>query len=193
MASKTKEYYASQDRDRILAAFMQQMNFEISLRNGELFEPIYLGSHRGLQEGDLVFLQSAPATEWQLSWYVCPGKHGGYVLRTVGTGLECDWSNVGFMIVNRGLVKRAEFLEGWQRQAYMKTCKALNQCDENFYRYRGIEFDGTTMKYKIGPHIFIDHDGKRKPFVVDIPDADKLTIKRAKKLLLDGGVGSKFD
>lgn len=56
--------------------------------------------------GDLVMLQSAPQTEWHLSWYV--EKHPDreeHLLESLKTGNLCNWGNVGLIIMSREWVR----------------------------------------------------------------------------------------
>ncbi len=84
--------------------------------------------------GDLVSLQSAPFSEWYLSWYreyVEDNKLGGvHVLESIETGKLCNWSNVSFCVLNRKLVndhtiwkwtdQQFRFKEKWFRACYKK-------------------------------------------------------------------------
>ena len=56
------------------------------------------------QVGDLVSLQSAPPSEWFLSWLLEISENNGYekyLLESVQTGEQCWWSNVGLTVYNR--------------------------------------------------------------------------------------------
>lgn len=56
--------------------------------------------------GDLVMLQSAPMTEWHLSWYVEKHPHRDeHLLESLKTGKQCNWSNVGLIIMSRKWVR----------------------------------------------------------------------------------------
>lgn len=56
--------------------------------------------------GDLVMLQSAPDTEWHLSWYLEDQGDDRHLLESLKTGKTCTWTNVGFVIMNRNWVSK---------------------------------------------------------------------------------------
>lgn len=50
--------------------------------------------------GNLVLLQSAPPSEWHLSFYIEDCGDGYHLLESVQTGALMRWGNVGFMVLN---------------------------------------------------------------------------------------------
>ena len=62
----------------------------------------YFGQHRP-EKGDLVSLQSAPPSKWQISWYIRSERPEGWsedrhLLQSIEDRQECWWHNVGFSI-----------------------------------------------------------------------------------------------
>lgn len=51
--------------------------------------------------GDLVMLQSAPDSEWHLSFYIEDQDDGYHMLESLKTGKLCRWGNVGFVVISR--------------------------------------------------------------------------------------------
>lgn len=56
-------------------------------------------------EGDIVILQSAAASEWHISIYHGHGEGGHYdrnhLLESLRTGRLCNWTNVGFLVLDK--------------------------------------------------------------------------------------------
>ena len=187
----TKEQIARKDQERIWAGFMQRMYSGILLGgDSEPFE----GHDVKPREGDLVFLTAAPYSQWQLGRLIeiVNAGAGDYLIAALGTGELCNWTNVGVRVVRRSLANETYMLDGWRRRAYEKCHKAHRRIADFRYSFEGCRFsDKATITYSIRPHIFVA-DG-HEPFDVTIPDADKLTIKRAEEAMREAGVGLRYE
>lgn len=66
-------------------------------------------------EGDIVILQSAPPSEWHISIYRGRSDGGTYdcnhLLESLKTGKLCNWTNVGFFVLNK---KECNINELWE-------------------------------------------------------------------------------
>lgn len=80
---------------------------------------------RSPSPGDLVMLQSAPNSEWHLSWYIRDQGGDKHLLESLKTGKLCDWSNVGFVIMSRKWVSEHERIRWTDKQfAFEKLFRA---------------------------------------------------------------------
>lgn len=59
-------------------------------------------------QGDLVKLQSAPDSEWHLSFYIENQNDGYHLLESLKTGKLMRWGNVGFVVLSREWVRDNE-------------------------------------------------------------------------------------
>ena len=55
--------------------------------------------------GDVVMLQSAPMSDWDLSIFRDDCGRGDYLLESLKTGAVCRWSNVGIKVLSRKWVE----------------------------------------------------------------------------------------
>jgi hypothetical protein len=96
--------------------------------------------------GDLVMLQSAPQSDWHLSWYV-KGEGDRHLLESLKTGELCNWTNVGFVIMNRKWVSEHECIKWTDRQfAFEKTFRAEFKKADFYIHLPYIErFDGHNV------------------------------------------------
>lgn len=67
--------------------------------------------------GDLVNLQSAPDSEWHLSFYIEDQKDGYHLLESLKTGKLMRWSNVGFVVMSREWVRDYECIR-WSDEQF---------------------------------------------------------------------------
>jgi len=117
-----------------ITRFCLSRNYGIGNNQGGLGENAFLPLEDP-KVGDLVSLQSAPASEWYLSWYIekIPRNDSFdtiHVLESIDTGELCNWSNVSFCVLNRDVVaehpewrwmdKQYEFKDRWFRACYKK-------------------------------------------------------------------------
>lgn len=58
--------------------------------------------------GDLVMLQSAPQSEWHLSYFVEDCPDGYHLLESVKTGELMRWGNVGLLVLNEEVIGAGE-------------------------------------------------------------------------------------
>lgn len=137
--------------------------------------------------GDLVALQSVrQKTKWYLSWYVGFESRGNYfsdihVLESIEDGELCNWSNVGFMVMDREVLKKHPewlwsdqqfgFKERWYKSIYrLRDCHITLPAgpwfDQDGY---GVTL-GTRTKFSLGGETkkrFVDY---RKVRITDMSE-----------------------
>lgn len=97
--------------------------------------------------GDLVMLQSAPQSEWHLSWYVKDQGGDRHLLESLKTGELCNWSNVGLIVMNRKWVSEHECIRWTDKQfAFEKTFRAeFKKADFYIHLPYISRFDGDSV------------------------------------------------
>ena len=102
-------------------------------------------------EGSLCVLQSAPISEWQVSFYIGEDKPGHHLLESAQTGRVCRWTNVS---VNWLDDERANGHWRWSDRQYDINDRWLRACRKGGTSYfttvpTYAEFDGDTVVLKM--------------------------------------------
>jgi len=103
------------------------------------------GFREQAEVGDFISLQSAPPSEWQLSWIEEIGEDR-YLLKSAMTGKLCWWSNVGLSVL-----KKDEILNDFKwTDRQFKFCDKFRLAVKRNYDYSlvsgGVEFKGFKVK-----------------------------------------------
>ena len=133
--------------------------------------------------GDLVSLQSAPVSEWYLSWYLeeIPRNDSFdtiHVLESVDTGELCNWSNVSFSVLNRSVVanhpewrwsdKQYEFKDRWFNACYRKRNAYIDRPCKPEFREDGSVTLSTRKMFDYGEGSSRIFDNWKKVLVRDM-------------------------
>jgi len=105
--------------------------------------------------GDLVMLQSAPDSDWTLSFYRKEGTEGHrftkkHLLESLKTGQLCWWENVGFHVIDRDKTHIQQEAE-WTDEQFVFSEKFDRACRKgDFYMARPFiaRFDGDEVLIK---------------------------------------------
>lgn len=139
------------------------------------------------EPGDLVCLTSARPSEWYLSWYVeyQPYNKNGemsysdiHVLESIETGRLGNWSNVGFDILNRDVVKenphwrwtdkQYTFKDRWFRACYKKRDAYITLPTFPVFHDGGGVTIGTRKRFSLGSSYFKKFANWKKVLVRDM-------------------------
>ena len=196
MATKKKEPVLN-DRERILSSVVRglmstQLSFaakgdgyhSATYRDRNGWEYVHFAYDQKPVKGDLVIAQSSIyPNRWTIGWFESGGNHE-YVIREIGTGMLCNYSNETFVPI-RGL-QSTELLEGKERAFYFKVLKALRQGGEYRYTFGGIKFNGPDVNVTIR-----ERYNDTVPFDVVIPYQPRMSITKIVALLREGGYGTR--
>jgi len=106
--------------------------------------------------GDFISLQSAPATEWQLSW-VEEVQGERYLLKSAMTGELCWWGNIGITVLKKDEISMGFDWTDRQFKFRDKFCLAIKRNNDYSLTYGGVEFDGFKVKCNLRKrHDFAD-------------------------------------
>jgi hypothetical protein len=147
--------------------------------------------------GDLVTAQSGRTNdEWSICWYVSApkaddpnGSFGTHVVREIGTGRLCNYSNETFVPI-RGLEGDAALLEADQRHYYEQVMRAFATGDEYGYRYGGIRFQDKTVVVMVRQAFGGLHPKGSYPFEVKLPYRKRIAVTTILKLMREQGYGT---
>ena len=132
--------------------------------------------------GDFISLQSAPASEWQLSWIEdIQGER--YLLRSAMTGELCWWGNIGLTVLKKNNV---EISFNWTDRQFKFRDKfnlAIRRNYDYSLSYGGIEFDGFKVKCALRKR----HDFADSPFreTIDFKDFRKVKASQLNEFYLN--------
>jgi hypothetical protein len=102
--------------------------------------------------GDLVMLQSAPQSDWHLSWYV-KGDSDRHLLESLKTGELCNWSNVGLIIMNREWVADQVCIRWTDKQFAFEKAFRAEYKKADFYMHLPyldrFEGDDVFIKFRV--------------------------------------------
>lgn len=183
------------DRERILSIVVRQLMSTQLHRHGDGYrsetyrgiggwEHVHFAFDQTPVKGDLVIAQSTLwPNRWSIGWFESHEAGGKYVIREIGTGILCNYSNETFIPI-RGM-NPIDLLEGKEREFYLKVLKAFQKGSEYSYRFGGIKFDGTDVTITIREKF-----GGSLPFDVVVP-YQKMSITKILALLREGGYGSR--
>jgi hypothetical protein len=138
--------------------------------------------------GDLVLAHSSRGTNpWLIGWYVGPleNVYGGAVIREIGTGVLCNYSNESFIPI-RGM-KYTDLLEGNEREFYLKVLRAIKD-GEGLHVFGGIKFEGSDVIVTIRQRWMSQES---LPYTITLPFHKKMSVKRILSLLREGGFGTR--
>lgn len=140
--------------------------------------------------GDLVLATTGGTNRWTVGWYVedLPGDYGGGVIREIGTGALCNYSNETFRPIRN--LAPLELLEGEQRQFYLKVLKAFARGDEYLYRFGGLTFDGASASIRIREA----HGGfgsPSHPFLVNLQWTRRTSVATILRTMREQGYGTR--
>lgn len=141
---------------------------------------------RSLIPGDLVVLESAPASKWYLSWYVeKDAAKDIYVLESIEDGQLCNWTNVGLSYYDREVVARCpewrwldkqfEFNDRWRKAAH-RTGETTSFTPLN------VAFDGEDVSFSIRTRW--NFGEKPEPAPIFVPNWKKIKMKQLTEVFL---------
>lgn len=131
--------------------------------------------------GDLVAIQSAPASKWYLGWLLERKQPPGYAcevytIESIEDGQHCDWSNVGLIYYDRSQTRahpewrwadaQHKFSDRWQR-----ACRKIRGA--YIHLPFGPTFDGDAVELGVRVRHGLSEAVIRKSF----PNWRKVTIK----------------
>lgn len=143
------------------------------------FAPSGYDSSHPVQPGDLVILQSAPATKWTIGWLkkIDEADHRRYLIESLEDGELCWWGNVGIMFLPRNLIsprwrwtdKQFKFQKKWHRAYHKHGDDKPNQC---VFHEDGSATIGTRGYWDFA----LDGDTRPPPIERRLPDWQKTTV-----------------
>lgn len=183
------------DRERILSTVVRGLlSTQIFHRGDGYHSATYTGStgmtdvHFALDQtpvkGDLVIANSTIwPNPWSIGWFESKDENGNYVIREIGTGMLCNYSNETFVPI-RGL-SNIDLLEGEQYRFYQKVLKVFSTAYEYNYRFGGIKFTDDEVAVTIRAAW-----GEGVPFDIVMP-FKKMGVATILKLMRKDGYGSR--
>ncbi len=121
--------------------------------------------------GDLVMLQSAPDSEWHLSWYVQDQGSDNHLLESLKTGKLCKWGNVGFVIIDRKWVSERERMRWTDKQFAFEKMFEAEFTKGCFYQHlpfiERFEGDNLFVTFRIRFGSADDTRTKAEPFNIE--------------------------
>jgi len=93
--------------------------------------------------GELLRIEAAMPSDWNLSWHVRSYGNGEYLLKSAMTGETCKWSNIGVSVFDPSLVSE---MWKWADKQFEFFERFGKVCEKVQLRPRLPVFDGTRVK-----------------------------------------------
>lgn len=183
------------DRERILLAIIwhlshTQTTLNRSRSSAAFGDHVHFAPWDEPRPGDLVLASCGRFHEYTIGYYVepLPGPFGGAVIREIGTGNLCDYSNESFKPIRN--LPPLVLLEGAERAFYNKVLAAFRSGDEYCYRFGGIKFDGSRVEITIR-EAFGGMGGRSTPFSFCMDWNQRTSVKAILSAMRLAGYGTR--
>lgn len=139
--------------------------------------------------GDLVLAQTGSLSAWKVGFFheALPSNYGGAVIREIGTGVLCDYSNESFVPI-RGLWP--DYLWDGDRYKFkVKVLKACRNIDGYQHIYQKINFEGNTAIVTIRERFGGMRDSV--PYEITLKWNKRTSIKSVEEQMTAQGYGTR--